>query len=46
MQIFVSRSIPEAGLTLLRKGADVVVWQRPKNAMPSKEEILGGVRKM
>jgi len=46
MQIFVTRSIPEAGLTLLRQTAEAVVWQGPKNAMPSKEQILGGVRKM
>ena len=46
MQIFVTRSIPEAGLTLLRQTAEVVVWQGPEKAMPSKEQILGGVRKM
>jgi len=46
MQIFVTRSIPEAGLTLLRQTAEVVVWQGTENAMPSKEQILGGARKM
>ena len=46
MQVFVTRSIPEAGLTLLRQTAEVVVWQGPENAPRSKEQILGGSRKM
>ncbi len=37
--------IPEAGLILLRKKADVDVWPGPEDETPSQEEIIRGVRK-
>jgi glyoxylate reductase len=45
MIVFVTRSIPEAGLALLRKEASVDVWPGPEDETPSKEEILRGVKK-
>jgi glyoxylate reductase len=45
MRVFVTRLIPEAGLALLRKEAEVGVWPGPEDATPSKEEIIRGVRK-
>jgi glyoxylate reductase len=45
MRVFVTRTIPEAGLTLLRKEAKVDVWPGPEDETPSKEEIIRGVRK-
>ncbi len=45
MKVFVTRSIPEAGLALLRKEASVDVWPGPEDATPSKEEILDGIKK-
>ncbi|HMK51140.1 MAG TPA: D-glycerate dehydrogenase [Thermodesulfobacteriota bacterium] len=45
MRVFVTRLIPEAGLTLLRKGAEVDVWPGPEDGTPSREEIIQGVRK-
>jgi glyoxylate reductase len=45
MKVFVTRSIPEAGLALLRKEASVDVWPGPEDETPSKEEILQGVKK-
>jgi glyoxylate reductase len=44
MKVFVTRSIPEAGLALLRKEAEVDVWAGPEDGSPSKEEILYGVK--
>jgi glyoxylate reductase len=44
MKVFVTRSIPEAGLALLRREAAVDVWAGPEDATPSKEEILQGVK--
>jgi len=37
--------IPEAGLILLRKEAEVDVWPGPEDGTPPKEEIILGVRK-
>jgi len=34
--------IPEAGLPLLRKEAEVDVWPGPEDETPSKEEIIHG----
>ena len=45
MRVFVTRMIPEAGLTLLRKEAKVDVWPGPEDETPPKEEIIRGVRK-
>ena len=45
MKVFVTRLIPEAGLALLRKEAEVNVWPGPEDETPSKEEILHGVKK-
>ncbi len=45
MRVFVTRTIPEAGLTVLRKEAEVDVWPGPEDETPSREEILQGVRK-
>jgi len=45
MRVFVTRLIPEAGLALLSKEAEVVVWPGPEDETPSKEEIIRGVRK-
>ncbi len=45
MRIFVTRMIPEAGLTLLRKEAGVDVWPGPEDGTPSQEEVARGVRK-
>ena len=44
MKVFVTRSIPEAGLALLRREAAVDVWAGPEDATPSREEILQGVK--
>jgi len=44
MKVFVTRSIPEAGLALLRKEADVDVWPGPEDEAPSKEEILHRIK--
>ena len=44
MRVFVTRMIPEAGLTLLRKEAKVDVWPGPEDQTPSKETIIRGVR--
>lgn len=41
-QIFVTRRIPEAGLALIRKSHDVVVFDHDRQI--TKEELLGGVR--
>ena len=45
MRVFVTRMIPEAGLTLLRKEARVDVWHGPEDDTPPKEEIIRGVGK-
>ncbi|MGZ3494715.1 MAG: NAD(P)-dependent oxidoreductase, partial [Thermodesulfobacteriota bacterium] len=45
MHVFVTRMIPEAGLTLLRKEAKVDVWPGPEDETPPKEEMIRGVRK-
>ena len=45
MRVFVTRLIPEAGLPLLRKEAEVDVWPGPEDETPSKEEIIHGIRK-
>jgi len=45
MRVFVTRMIPEAGLTLLGKEAEVDVWHGPEDETPPKEEIIRGVRK-
>jgi glyoxylate reductase len=44
MRVFVTRLIPEAGLALLRREAEVNVWPGPEDEVPSKEEIIRGVR--
>lgn len=45
MRVFVTRLIPEAGLILLRKEAEVEVWPGAEDETPSKEEIIQGVKK-
>jgi len=45
MRVFVTRMIPEAGLTLLRKEARVDVWPGPEDDTPRREEIIRGVGK-
>ena len=42
MKIFVTRKIPKPGLDLLKKHHDVEVF--PKDCIPTKEEILQGVK--
>jgi lactate dehydrogenase-like 2-hydroxyacid dehydrogenase len=44
MKIFVTRLIPEAGLDILRKEAEVNVWPGPEDAGPEKKEIIRGVK--
>ncbi len=44
MRIFVSRLIPEAGLDILRKEAEVDIWPGPEDAGPDKKEIIKGVK--
>ena len=44
MRVFVTRLIPEAGLAILRKEAEVDVWPGPEDDTPSKEEMIRGVR--
>ena len=44
MRVFVTRLIPEAGLTLLRKEAEVEVWSGPEDKIPSKKEIIDGIK--
>ena len=45
MRVFVTRLIPEAGLTLLRREAEVEVWPGPEEGAPPKEEVIRGVKK-
>ena len=45
MRVFVTRLIPEAGLALLKEGAEVDVWPGPEEGTPSKEEVIRGVKK-
>ena len=45
MRVFVTRMIPEAGLTLLRREAEADVWPGSEDESPPKEEILRGVRR-
>jgi glyoxylate reductase len=45
MKVFVTRSIPEAGVALLRKEASVDIWPGPEDGTPSKEEILRGIKR-
>jgi glyoxylate reductase len=45
MKVFVTRLIPEAGLSLLQKEAEVDVWPGPGDETPLKDEIIQGVRK-
>jgi glyoxylate reductase len=45
MRVFVTRLIPEAGLSLLRKEAEVDVWPGPEDETPLKGEIIQGVKK-
>jgi glyoxylate reductase len=45
VRVFVTRMIPEAGLTLLGKEARVDVWPGPEDQTPPKEEIIRGVKK-
>jgi glyoxylate reductase len=44
MKIFVSRLIPEAGLDILRKEAEVDIWPGPEDAGPDKKEIIKGIK--
>jgi lactate dehydrogenase-like 2-hydroxyacid dehydrogenase len=44
MKIFVTRLIPEAGLDILRKEAEVDIWPGPEDAGPDKKEIIKGVK--
>jgi glyoxylate reductase len=45
MKVFVTRMIPEVGLVLLKKEAEVNVWPGPEDETPSKKEIIEGVKK-
>jgi glyoxylate reductase len=45
MHVFVTRMIPEAGLALLRKQAEMEVWTGPEDETPSKKEIVQGVKR-
>jgi glyoxylate reductase len=45
MRVFITRLIPEAGLDLLRKEAEVDVWPGPEDQTPLKDEIIQGVRR-
>jgi glyoxylate reductase len=45
MHVFITRMIPEAGLALLRKEAEVEVWSGPEDEAPSKREIIDGIKK-
>jgi glyoxylate reductase len=45
MRVFVTRLIPEAGLALLRREAEVDVWPGPEDEVPMKEEVIQGVKK-
>lgn len=45
MRIFVTRLIPEAGLALLRREVEVNVWPGPEDEVPTKEEVIQGVKK-
>ncbi len=42
--VYVTRSIPEPGLDLLRRECDHV-WVRPSEKIPTKEELIRGVRR-
>jgi len=44
MKIFVTRLIPEAGLDMLRKEADVDIWPGPEDSGPKKTEIIKGIK--
>ena len=45
MRVFVTRLIPEAGLALLRREAEVDVWPGLEDEVPIKEEVIQGVKK-
>jgi glyoxylate reductase len=45
MKVFVTRMIPEAGLRLLRKEGEVEIWPGPEDEVPSKKEIIDGIKK-
>ena len=45
MKIFVTRRIPEAGLDMLKDGADIEIWPGPEDAGPSKVEVIAGAKK-
>jgi glyoxylate reductase len=45
MRVFVTRLIPEAGLTLLRREAEVEIWSSSEDQAPSKKEIIDGIKK-
>jgi glyoxylate reductase len=45
MRVFVTRLIPEAGLALLRREAEVDVWPGPEDGVPTQEEVIQGIKK-
>jgi glyoxylate reductase len=45
VRVFVTRLIPEAGLTLLRREAEVDLWPGPEDEVPTKEEVIRGLKK-
>jgi len=44
MKIFVTRLIPEAGLDIMRKEAEVDIWPGPQDAGPKKKEVIKGIK--
>ncbi|MDI7260881.1 MAG: D-glycerate dehydrogenase [Thermodesulfobacteriota bacterium] len=44
MRIFVTRLIPQAGINLLRREAEVNVWPGPEDEVPTRGEVLQGVK--
>jgi glyoxylate reductase len=44
MKVYVTRRIPEAGLDMLKQGAEIEIWPGPEDAGPGKDEVIAGVK--
>ncbi len=45
MRVFVTRSIPDAGIDMLKKEADVSIWSSTEELTPSRGEIIEEIKK-
>ena len=42
--IFVTRKIPEIGLNLIKESAELNVWDREDDSLPTREELINEVK--